>query len=286
MQISGEPNKATDLSMRGLRSEIQHSLRLPHEEFQWPIHAALLRKLCKVVDIKSDRHSVVEMNGGSETVLDTSVPRRNVTLTDVSTITTKSLSAEDVNEAEGPNETKVSEPVQEKVLEKATYKSPEKIISKSPEKKLGKSPEKKLGKSPEKNLTVPEDRELVVENVTVEIQHNITPKKSSLKLDLKKGTSQLSSSLLNISSQIKSITTHKRVVSTTAPKRPHSQAETTSYIREETPKSSPSQMTPKSTKSSRPLVNTKSLNVLIYSDSIVARDNLEASLKKVLDCDR
>ncbi|CAH0731845.1 unnamed protein product, partial [Brenthis ino] len=299
VQISGEPNKATDLSMRGLRSEIQHSLRQPREEFQWPIHAALLRKLSKVVDIKSDRRSIVEMNGGSDSVLDTHVPRRNVTLTDVSTITTKSLSAEDVNEPEVPKKAsetqlkppeKTPEKTKEKVIQKSPEKkmgiSPEKKLGKSPEKNLGKSPEKKLGKSPEKNIVVPEDRELVLENVTVEIQHNITPKKSSLKLDLKKGTSQLSSSLLNISSQIKSITTHKRVVSTTAPKRPQSQTETTTYIREESPKSSPSQMTPKSTKSSRPLVNTKSPNVIIYSDSVVARDNLEASLKRVLDCDR
>ncbi|CAH2095374.1 unnamed protein product [Euphydryas editha] len=291
VQISGEPNIATDLSMRGLRSEIQLSLKQSREEFQWPVHAALLRKLSKVVDIKSDRRSVVEMNGGSDQVYETSVSRRNVTLTDVSTITTKSLSAEDVSEPEitktfTDTEIKVPEKSPEKVIEKplVLHKSPEKKIGKSPEKKVGKSPEKTLGKSPEKKITVPE--EVVLENVTVEIQHNITPKKSSLKLDLKKGTSQISNSLLNISSQIKSITTHKRVVSTTAPKRPQSQMETATYIREETPKSSPSQMTPKSTKSSRPLVNTKSPNVLIYSDSVVARDNLEASLKKVLDCDR
>ncbi|XP_039760198.1 biotin--protein ligase isoform X2 [Pararge aegeria] len=290
VQISGEPNKATDLSMRGLRSEIQHSLKQSHEEFQWPIHAALLRKLSKVVDIKSERRNGVEMNGGSDQVLDTTpVGRRNVTLTDVSTITTKSLSADE-------DEPEISKPVEIEVIPPKTspMKSPvkltetitESIIHRSPERKQRKSPEKGLGKSPERKLVVPEGGELVVENVTVEIQHNITPKKSSLKLDLKKGTSQLSSSLLNISSQIKSITTHKRVVSTTAPKRPQSQMETTSQIKEETPKSSPSQMTPKSTKSSRPLVNTKSPNVLIYADSIVARDNLEASLKKVLDCDR
>ncbi|XP_045454587.1 biotin--protein ligase [Melitaea cinxia] len=262
VQISGEPNKATDLSMRGLRSEIQHSLKQSREEFQWPVHAALLRKLSKVVDIKSDRRSAPEMNGGSDQVYESSVSRRNVTLTDVSTITTKSLSAEDVNE---PETTKASTYTEIKVSEKSPEKVPEKPLE-------------------TRKITVPE--EVVLENVTVEIQHNITPKKSSLKLDLKKGTSQISSSLLNISSQIKSITTHKRVVSTTAPKRPQSQMETTTYIKEETPTSSPSQMTPKSTKSSRPLVNTKSPNVLIYSDSVVARDNLEASLKKVLDCDR
>lgn len=279
--------------MRGLRSEIQHSLKQSREEFQWPVHAALLRKLSKVVDIKSDRSSVPEMNGGSDQVYESPVSRRNVTLTDVSTITTKSLSAEDVNEPEttkmfADTEIRVSEKSPEKVpekpLETVLHKSPENKIGNSPEKKLSKSLEKTLGKSPERKITVPE--QVVLENVTVEIQHNITPKKSSLKLDLKKGTSQISSSLLNISSQIKSITTHKRVVSTTAPKRPKSQMETTSYVKEETPKSSPSQMTPKSTKSSRPLVNTKSPNVLIYSDSVVARDNLEASLKKVLDCDR
>lgn len=280
--------------MRGLRSEIQASLKQSHEQFQWPVHAALLRKLSKVVDIKSDRRNGVEMNGGSDQIDTTSVGRRNVTLTDVSTITTKSLS-DDQDEPLKQKEPESSEPVSQ-IEVKFSKQSPVKItqtiteststIRKSPEKKLGKSPEKVLGKSPERKLTVPEGEELVVENVTVEIQHNITPKKSSLKLDLKKGTSQLSSSLLNISSQIKSITTHKRVVSTTAPKRPQSQMEVTTQIKEETPKSSPSQMTPKSTKSSRPLVNTKSPNVLIYSDSIVARDNLETSLRKVLDCDR
>lgn len=278
--------------MRGLRSEIQASLKQSHEQFQWPVHAALLRKLSKVVDIKSDRRNGVELNGGSDQIDTTSVGRRNVTLTDVSTITTKSLS-DDQDEPPNQNEPESSKPVAQ-IEVKFPKQSPvkisqtitESIIHKSPEKKLGKSPEKLLGKSPERKLIVPEGGELIVENVTVEIQHNITPKKSSLKLDLKKGTSQLSSSLLNISSQIKSITTHKRVVSTTAPKRPQSQMEVTTQIKEETPKSSPSQMTPKSTKSSRPLVNTKSPNVLIYSDSIVARDNLEASLKKVLDCDR
>lgn len=278
--------------MRGLRSEIQASLKQSHEQFQWPVHAALLRKLSKVVDIKSDRRNGVELNGGSDQIDTTSVGRRNVTLTDVSTITTKSLS-DDQDEPPNQNEPESSKPVAQIEVKfpkqtpvKISQTITESIIHKSPEKKLGKSPEKLLGKSPERKLIVPEGGELIVENVTVEIQHNITPKKSSLKLDLKKGTSQLSSSLLNISSQIKSITTHKRVVSTTAPKRPQSQMEVTTQIKEETPKSSPSQMTPKSTKSSRPLVNTKSPNVLIYSDSIVARDNLEASLKKVLDCDR
>lgn len=278
--------------MRGLRSEIQASLKQSHEQFQWPVHAALLRKLSKVVDIKSDRRNGVELNGGSDQIDTTSVGRRNVTLTDVSTITTKSLS-DDQDEPPNQNEPESSKPVAQIEVKfpkqtpvKISQTITESIIHKSPEKKLGKSPEKLLGKSPERKLIVPEGGELIVENVTVEIQHNITPKKSSLKLDLKKGTSQLSSSLLNISSQIKSITTHKRVVSTTAPKRPQSQMEVTTQIKEETPKTSPSQMTPKSTKSSRPLVNTKSPNVLIYSDSIVARDNLEASLKKVLDCDR
>ncbi|XP_047511746.1 biotin--protein ligase isoform X2 [Pieris napi] len=249
VQLSGEPNKATDLSMRGLRSEIQHSLRLANEEFQWPIHASLLRKLSKVVDIKSDR-SITVMNGGSEQV-ETSVGRRNVTLTDVSTITTKSLSADDDDSPE-------------KVSDQKVEKSPQKIPAKTDLNQL--------------------DSGVVVENVTVEIQHNIIPKKASLKLDLKEGTSQMSTSLLNISSQIKSITTHKRIVSTTGPKKAP-QAELCSQHMEEIPKS-PCMSTPKSVKSSRPLVNTKSPNVLIYSDSVVARDNLEASLKKVLDCDR
>ncbi|CAK1545560.1 unnamed protein product [Leptosia nina] len=235
VQLSGEPNKATDLSMRGLRSDIQHGLKLPTQQFQWPIHASLLRKLSKVVDIKSDRNITV-MNGGSEQV-DT-IGRKNVTLTDVSTITTKSLSADDDSPETEP-----------KTLENTDK---------------------------EDNL----DASLVVENVTVEIQHNITPKKSSLKLDLKKGTSHMSTSLLNISSQIKSVTTHKRIVSTTGPKKTQ---ESTSQVKD-TQKCT--QVTPKSHKSSRPLVNTKSPNVLIYSDSVVARDNLEASLKKVLDCDR
>ncbi|XP_045504178.1 biotin--protein ligase isoform X1 [Colias croceus] len=258
VQLSGEPNKATDLSMRGLRSDIQHSLKLPNEQFQWPVHASLLRKLSKVVDIKSDRSVTVEMNGGSEKVDTIPVTRRNVMLTDAGTITTKSLSGDD----EEP-------PVIPKTQE-TEHKTPEKSPKKVQDQK------------------VEPDNELVVENVTVEIQHNITPKKSSLKLDLKKGTSQLSTSLLNISSQIKSITTHKRIVSTTAPKKqqPPPPVETCSTAKEECITSPPTQITPKSMKSSRPLVNTKSPNVLIYSDSVVARDNLEASLKKVLDYDR
>ncbi|CAH2054413.1 unnamed protein product, partial [Iphiclides podalirius] len=256
VQISGEPNKATDASMRGLRSDIQHGLKHFPGEFQWSVHAALLRKLSKVVDIKSDiRNTTIEMNGGSDQVLETIPPKRAVTLADVSTITTKSLSAEE--EFEKP---------EEKLKSVASEKSPEK---------------KSKAESDER------DREVVVENVTVEIQHNITPKKSSLTLDLKKGTSQLSTSLLNISSQIKSITTHKRVVSTTAPKKHLPQMEAIAPVKEENMNKSQSQQsTPKSLKSSRPLVNTKSPNVLIYSDSVVARDNLEASLRKVLDCDR
>ncbi|XP_050672410.1 biotin--protein ligase isoform X2 [Leptidea sinapis] len=250
VQLSGEPNKATDLSMRGLRSEIQHSLKLPHTEFQWPVHASLIRKLSKVVDIKSDRNIIVQMNGGSEQVETSSIVRKNVTLSDVSTITTKSLCTED----------------DESDLKEVEHKTPDKSPQKKPDAKY-------------------EPNELVVENVTVEIQHNITPKKSSLKLDLKKGTGQLSTSLLNISSQIKSVTTHKRIVSTTGPKKAP-QVEAILQTGEETQKCCSSQMTPKSTKSSRPLINTKSPNVLIYSDSVAARDNLEASLKKVLDCDR
>ncbi|XP_032522265.2 biotin--protein ligase isoform X2 [Danaus plexippus] len=281
VKLSGEPNKAVDLSMRGLRSEIQHSLKLSHEEFQWSLHAALLRKLSKVVDIKSERRSI-EMNGGSDKVIDTS-PRKKVTLHDVSTITTKSLGEEEKPDVSKELSAVEVKPEKTEILVEKIVKE---IVHKSPERKIRRSPEKIINKSPEKKLVVPENGELVVENVTVEIQHNITPKKSSLKLDLKKGTSQASSSLLNISSQIKSITTHKRVVSTTAPRRPQSSASNYSNVKEDTPKSSPSQMTPKSAKSSRPLVNTKSLNVLIYSDSVVARDNLESSLRKVLDCDR
>ncbi|XP_013147643.1 PREDICTED: biotin--protein ligase [Papilio polytes] len=235
VQLSGEPNKATDASMRGLRTDIQLGLKQTPEIFQWPVHAALLKKLSKVVDIKSDRSTTVEMNGGSDQ-LDT-VPKKTVTLADVSTITTRSLSAEDEFDKSEPEK---------------------------------------------KTIEDDKDREVLLENVTVEIQHNITPKKSSLKLDLKKGTSQLSTSLLNISSQIKSITTHKRIVSTTGPRKTQ---ETIPVVKEEVSKS-PSQSIPKSLKSSRPLINTKSPNVLIYSDSVVARDNLEASLRKVLDCDR
>ncbi|CAH1636078.1 unnamed protein product [Spodoptera littoralis] len=248
VQLSGEPNKASDTSMRSLRSDIQHSLKQPANEFQWPVHAALLRKLSKVVDIKSDAKNTIQMNGSSgDLVLEVPPPRKTVTLADVSVNTGKSLSGEEID---NPEDSK-------KAVELAT--KPEELQ--------------------------PEEKEVVVENVTVEIQHNITPKKSSLKLDLKKGTSQLSTSLLNISSQIKSVTTHKRIVSTTGPKRPQSQIDCYP-VKEETARSSSSQSTPKSVKSSRPLVNTKSPNVLIYSDSVVARDNLEASLRKILDCDR
>ncbi|CAB3238450.1 unnamed protein product [Arctia plantaginis] len=255
VQLQGEPNKASDPSMRSLRSDIQYNLKHSTSDFQWPVHAALLRKLSKVVDIKSDNKQPVHMNGSSDLVLEVPQPvKRPVTLADVSVNTGKSLSGED-DEHEETNKT--PEPVQ---------KTEEKQVEPEP---------------------LAEDKEVVVENVTVEIQHNITPKKSSLKLDLKKGTSQLSTSLLNISSQIKSITTHKRIVSTTGPKRPQSQIECYPPVKEEKPRGSTSQeSTPKSVKSSRPLVNTKSPNVLIYSDSVVARDNLEASLKKVLDCDR
>lgn len=237
--------------MRSLRSDIQYSLQQPVTNFQWPVHAALLRKLSKVVDIKSDTKNTIQMNGSSgDIVLEVPPPRRTVTLADVSVNTGKSLSGEDIDNPEESN--KITEST-------AKAQSP----------------------------TQPEENEVVVENVTVEIQHNITPKKSSLKLDLKKGTSQLSTSLLNISSQIKSVTTHKRIVSTTGPKRPQSQIECYPVVKEEEARSSTSQQsTPKSVKSSRPLVNTKSPNVLIYSDSVVARDNLEASLRKVLDCDR
>ncbi|XP_028169574.1 LOW QUALITY PROTEIN: biotin--protein ligase [Ostrinia furnacalis] len=250
VQLSGEANKATDPAMRSIRSEVQHGLKVPPEEFQWPIHAALLRKLSKVVDIKSDVKHTVEMNGSTEITLDT--PRKHITLADVSCSTGKSLGEE--------------EPVKlETKLTESVHKTPEK------------SPEKKV--QPEQSG--PE--EVVLENVTVEIQHNITPKKSSLKLDLKKGTSSLSTSLLNISSQIKSVTTHKRIVSTTKKQPPQIES---SVIKEESQKESPQQSTPKSAKCSRPLVNTKSPNVLIYSDSVAARDNLEASLRKVLDCDR
>lgn len=265
VQLSGEPNKAIDPSMRSLRSEIQHALKSPSAKFQWPVHAALLRKLSKVVDIKSEsKSSMLEMNGKSEMHLDTTVGKRNVTLADVSVNTGKSLNADEDDQQDA---TKNAE---------NTVKQ-----QKSPE-KLHKTPEK----SPEKRTVEPEESKLVLENVTVEIQHNITPKKSSLKLDLKKGTSQLSTSLLNISSQIKSVTTHKRIVSTTGPKKTHTQIEPGPHIKEECIGSTSQQGTPKSVKGSRPLVNTKSPNVLIYSDSVVARDNLESSLKKVLDCDR
>lgn len=262
VQITGEPNKATDPSMRSLRSDIQHSLKRPINEFQWPIHAALLRKLSKVVDIKSDvRNTTAQMNGSSDMLMEAPISRRNVMLADVSVNTTKSLNADDENDKP---DTKDIETVVQQIDIPSSQENIEVQI-------------------PQEN----DDRELVVENVTVEIQHNITPKKSSLKLDLKKGTSQLSTSLLNISSQIKSVTTHKRIVSSTGPKRPKSQTDNYAPVKEESSKASTSQQgTPKSVKCSRPLVNTKSPNVLIYSDSVAARDNLEASLRKVLDTER
>ncbi|KOB77925.1 putative Biotin protein ligase [Operophtera brumata] len=259
--ITGEPNKATDISMRSLRNDAQNSLRNPLGHFHWPVHAALLRKLSKVVDIKSDvRSTTAQMNGSTDAVTE-SPPRKTITLADVSCNTTKSLNADDEDK---PQDKEIA--VVQQIVEMPN--SQEKI---------------ELQFAPTQN----DDKECVLENVTVEIQHNITPKKSSLKLDLKKGTSQLSTSLLNISSQIKSVTTHKRVVSTTGPKRPSSQVDSYQTVKEESSKASPSQLgTPKSVKCSRPLVNTKSPNVLIYSDSVAARDNLEASLRKVLDCDR
>ncbi|XP_063622678.1 uncharacterized protein LOC134794809 [Cydia splendana] len=248
VKLTGEPNKATDPSMRSLRSDIQHGLKNPPGEFHWPVHAALLRKLSKVVDVKSECNSaVIEMNGGSSNMVDTTtISKKTVSLADVSVNTTKSLTEEDENDT------------------------------------LAAEPHKTPNKSPERKAKPQE--EIVVENVTVEIQHNITPKKSSLKLDLKKGTSCLSASLLNISSQIKSVTTHKRIVSSSGPKKSQPQIESCPV--KEDLKGSPSHGTPKSAKTSRPLVNTKSPNILIYSDSIAARDNLEASLRKVLDADR
>lgn len=260
--ITGEPNKATDISMRSLRNDTQNSLKNPLGHFHWPVHAALLRKLSKVVDIKSDvRSTTAQMNGSTDIVTEAPL-RKTITLADVSCNTTKSLNADDEDK---PQEKEITAVVQQ-IVEMPN--SQEKI---------------ELQFAPMRN----DDKECVLENVTVEIQHNITPKKSSLKLDLKKGTSQLSTSLLNISSQIKSVTTHKRVVSTTGPKRPSSQVDSYPTVKEESSKVSTSQLgTPKSVKCSRPLVNTKSPNVLIYSDSVAARDNLEASLRKVLDCDR
>lgn len=260
VSLTGEPNKATDIAMRSLRNDTQVSLRLPKEEFHWPVHAALLRKLSKVVDIKSEvRSTTAHMNGSTDTVIE--VPRKTITLADVSCNTTKSLNADD----------------EDKTLDKPIALVQQIVEMPSSQEKI------ELQFAPTQN----DDKECVLENVTVEIQHNITPKKSSLKLDLKKGTSQLSASLLNISSQIKSVTTHKRVVSTTGPKRPSSQVDSYPVVKEESSKSSSSQQgTPKSVKCSRPLANTKSPNVLIYSDSVAARDNLEASLRKVLDCDR
>lgn len=249
--------------MRSLKSDIQHSLKNPIRDFQWPIHAALLRKLSKVVDIKSDTRSITaHLNGSTELMPGPMPTRRPVSLADVSVNTTKSLTEDE------PNKDQPMESIQTEILQISLPKSPENPQSQIDQQDQG-------------------DKEVVLENVTVEIQHNITPKKSSLKLDLKKGTSSLSTSLLNISSQIKSVTTHKRVVCTTGPKRPHSQIDSYPTVKEEPQRASTSQQsTPKSVKSSRPLVNTKSPNVLIYSDSITARDNLEASLRKVLDCDR
>ncbi|KAI8437565.1 LOW QUALITY PROTEIN: hypothetical protein MSG28_011858 [Choristoneura fumiferana] len=219
VQLSGEPNKATDTSMRSLRSDVYHSLKNPPAEFHWPVHAALLRKLSKVVDVKSECNSTtIEMNGGSNSIIETTnLSKKHVSLADVSVNTTKSLTEEDEKECTNH------------VVE--TIKTPEK------------SPEKKAQ----------QQEEIVVENVTVEIQHKITPKKSSLKLDLKKGTSQLSASLLNISSQIKSVTTHKRIVSSSGPKKSQPQIETLPQAKE-SPKDSPSQGTPKSAKTSRPLL--------------------------------
>lgn len=246
--------------MRSLRSDLQHGLKQPHGEFQWPLHAALLRKLSKVVDIKTDsRNTTVEMNGSSDLLLEpaTAFTKKPIMLADVSVNTGKSL-----NEDQTP----------ESMIE------PVNIVENEPKTQI----------SPERTVR-PEEKKLVVskDNVTVEIQHSITPKKSSLKLDLKKGTSQLSASLLNISSQIKSVTTHKRIVSTTGPKKPPPLLVSSSKTKEEAQKVSNCQSsTPKSAKSSRPLVNTKSPNVLIYSDSVIAKDNLEASLRQVLDCDR
>ncbi|KAG6457527.1 hypothetical protein O3G_MSEX010347 [Manduca sexta] len=261
VQLSGEPNKATDPSMRSLRSDIQHNLRNPGE-FQWQVHAALLRKLSKVVDIKSDvRNTMAQMNGTSDVIVAQPQPSKTVMLADVSVNTSKSLTEDDDKD---------------KPLEGTTHTD---VVI---EQNIPETLELQLVQGDEQD-----DKELVVENVTVEIQHNITPKKSSLKLDLKKGTSQLSTSLLNISSQIKSVTTHKRVVSTTGPKKVPPPLEPLPHLKEDRHRASSSQQnTPKSVKSSRPLVNTKSPNVLIYSDSVAARDNLEASLKKVLDCDR
>lgn len=251
--------------MRSLRGDIQHAFKNPPTQFQWPVLAALLRKLSNVVDINSESNSsMLKMKGKSQLNLDTTVSKRNVTLADVSVNTGKSLNADEEDQQEA---TKNAEYTVEK------QKSPVKLYQ---------TPEK----SPERKIMEPEESKLVLENVTVEIQHNITPKKSSLKLDLKKGTSQLSTSLLNISSQIKSVTTHKRIVSTTEPKKVHPQIEAGPQIKEECKESTSQQGTPKSFKGSRPLVNTKSPNVLIYSDSVVARDNLESSLRKVLDCER
>lgn len=242
--------------MRSLRSDIHHNLKHSPRQFQWPVHAALLRKLSKVVDIKSEARNTPEMNGKNDLILEVPTPKKTVTLADVSVNTGKSLTEDSIDEGDAPVYVKPSKTT----LELSTQK-------------------KEAGDHTE-------ERKLHNDNVTVEIKHNITPKKSSLKLDLKKSTSQLSASLLNISSQIKSVTTHKRIVSTTGPKKSQPQLEMLSK-KDDAPKACNSQHgTPKSLKSSRPLVNTKSPNVLIYSDSVVARDNLEASLRKILDCER
>lgn len=257
VQLSGEPNKATDMSMRSLRADIQQNLKNSNL-FQWPVHASLLRKLSKVVDIKSDvRYTTMQMNGSNDMLIEPVSSKRSVTLADVSVNTSKSLSAE---EEENPfvEENSIA------VIENGNKIPDEQIILQFD----------------------PEDKDVIVENVTVEIQHNITPKKSSLKLDLKTGTSQLSNSLLNISSQIKSVTTHKRVVSSTGPKKTEYKLETFPQVKEDIQPSTSHQSNPKAVKNTRPLINSKSPNVLIYSDSVVARDNLEASLKKVLDSDR
>ncbi|XP_053615602.1 biotin--protein ligase isoform X2 [Plodia interpunctella] len=281
VQLSGEPNKASDPSMRSLRSDIQYSLKSPFNEFQWQVHAALLRKLSKVVDIKSEMRNGIEINGSHDLTLDVP-PSKRITLADVSVNTTKSLTAS-AEEDDKSIELNTNVEASQKSPEK-TVSTPEKFIQDTPELIIERV-EKKLERTPEKKKET-DDNDLVIENVTVEIQHNITPKKSSLKLDLKKGTSQLSTSLLNISSQIKSVTTHKRIVSRTDPKKSQP-LELFPQIKEDSQKASSSQQgTPKSAKCSRPLVNTKSPNVVIYSDSVAARDNLEASLRKVLDCER
>ncbi|KAJ0172196.1 hypothetical protein K1T71_012169 [Dendrolimus kikuchii] len=149
VQLSGEPNKATDPSMRNLRSDIHHSLKSSYGHFQWPVHASLLRKLSKVVDIKSDvRNTTAQMNGTTDLILEPApTPKKTITLADVSVNTTKSLSADD--ESDKSEENNIA------ITEVHTIENP---ITQSVQ-----------------NLDV-DDKELVVENVTVEIQHNITPK--------------------------------------------------------------------------------------------------------------